>query len=373
VRESLSLYFHIPFCRSRCHYCSFNSYSGLDWLTPQYLQALTKEMRSWARQEPVDTVYLGGGTPTLLDSGQLDAVLQACARSFGVCGDAEITIEANPGDIDRPFLEELRALGINRLSLGVQSWDDAALKRLGRRHSAAEAEAAYGLARTAFDNVNIDLLYAVPGQTLEQWRQALERALSLEPDHLSLYPLSVEEGTALSADIASGRMVKADPDLAAEMFLMAEEALAAYEHYEISNWARPTKRCRHNLTYWRNLPYLGFGAAAHSSVEGRRWYNVLSPIDYVRKIDETGSAVEGQEDIDEALEMAETVILGLRLGDGVSRDAFAGRFDKDIDIVYAEEVSELVDLGLLLDDGGAIRLTQRGRLLGNQVFLRFLP
>jgi oxygen-independent coproporphyrinogen-3 oxidase len=373
VRESLSLYVHIPFCRSKCHYCSFNSYSGLDWLVPQYLQALTKEMRSCARQEPVNTIYLGGGTPTLLDSGQLGAVLQACDHSFAVSFDAEISIEANPGDINQPFLEEMRALGINRLSLGAQSWDDAVLKKLGRRHSAAEAVAAYHLARAAFDNVNIDLLYAVPGQTLEQWRQALERALSLEADHLSLYPLSVEEGTALSAEIASGRMVKPDPDLAAEMFLMAEEALADYDHYEISNWARPTKRCRHNLTYWRNLPYLGFGAGAHSFIEGRRLYNVLSPSQYVRKLDESDSAVEGQEDIDEALEMAETVILGLRLGDGVSRAAFAGRFGKDVDTVYGDEVCELVELGLLLDDGGAIRLTQRGRLLGNQVFLRFLP
>ena len=373
MRESLSLYLHIPFCRSKCHYCSFNSYSGLDWLIPQYLQALIKEIRSWARQDPVDTIYLGGGTPTLLDSGQLGSVLQACARSFGLSGDAEITIEANPGDISRPFLEELRAVGINRLSLGAQSWDDAVLKRLGRRHSAAEAVTAYQLARTAFDNVNIDLLYAVPGQTLEEWRQTLERALSLEPDHLSLYPLSVEEGTALSAEIASGRTVRPDPDLAAEMYLLAEEALAAYEHYEISNWARPTKRCRHNLTYWRNLPYLGCGAGAHSFVECRRWYNVLSPVQYVRKLDESGSAVEGHEDIDEALEMAETVILGLRLGDGVSRAAFAGRFGKDIDTVYRDEVNEVVELGLLLDDGGAIRLTQRGRLVGNQVFLRFLP
>jgi len=373
VQKSLSLYLHIPFCRSKCHYCSFNSYSGLDWLIPQYLQVLTKEIRCRAGQHRVDTIYLGGGTPTLLDSGQLGSVLQSCEQSFAVSVDAEITIEANPGDISRCFLQELRARGINRLSLGVQSWDDAVLKGLGRRHSAAEAVEAYRLARTAFDNVNIDLLYAVPGQTLEQWRQALERALSLEPDHVSLYPLSVEEGTALSAEIASGRMVKPDPDLAAEMYVMAEEALVSYDHYEISNWARPTKRCRHNLTYWNNLPYLGFGAGAHSFFEGRRWYNVLSPDEYVRKLDEADSAVEGQEDIGEPLEMAETVILGLRLGDGVSLAAFASRFGKDVATVYGEEVSELVEFGLLLNDGSAIRLTQRGRLLGNQVFLRFLP
>jgi oxygen-independent coproporphyrinogen-3 oxidase len=345
----------------------------MDWLIPQYVEALVKEIRSWVCSGTVDTIYLGGGTPTILDVEQLGNILEACCRAFVVASDAEITIEANPGTISWPFLLQLRALGVNRLSLGVQSFDDRRLNELGRRHSATEAVETFRLARNAFNNVNIDLLYALPGQTLEEWQQALEKGLGLKPDHISLYPLTVEEGTALSQEIALGKVMRPDPDLAAEMFLLAEEMLGDYDHYEISNWARPGRRCRHNLTYWKNLPYLGFGAGAHSCFERRRFSNLLSPIEYVQRLEQMDSPASQEEYIDEALEMAETVILGLRLSDGVSLMEFVNRFGRDAVSLYGDEIDELVGLGLLLNDGSTIRLTERGKLLGNQVFLRFLP
>lgn len=345
----------------------------MEWLIPQYVEALIKEIRGWDRGGTVDTMYVGGGTPTILDGQHLGTILEACGRAFVVAPDAEITIEANPGTISEPFLRQLRALGVNRLSLGVQSFDDRRLNELGRRHSASEALEAFEVARNAFNNVNIDLLYALPSQTVKEWQQALEKGLGLKPDHVSLYPLTIEEGTPLSQEIASGKVVRPDPDLAAEMFLLAEEMLGDYDHYEISNWARPGRRCQHNLTYWKNLPYLGFGAGAHSYFQCRRFSNLLSPVEYVQRLNEADSPIEQEEYIGEVLEMAETMILGLRLREGVNLVEFSNRFNRDAASVYGDEIDELVGLGLLLNDDSTICLTQRGRLLGNQVFLRFLP
>ena len=370
---SLSLYVHIPFCQSKCYYCSFNSYAGMDWLIPDYVRALVREIRCRGRGEEVGTVYFGGGTPSLLNGVQVGEVLAACASAFSMSSDAEISVEANPGTISSQYLAQLRELGVNRLSLGVQSFDDGALAVLGRGHSAAEAVESYSVARGLFENVNIDLLYAVPGQTLRQWRQALKKALSLRSDHLSLYSLSVEPGTPLHRSVAMGAVAIADVDLAADMYLLAEETLTRYEHYEISNWALPGKRCRHNMTYWMNQPYLGFGAGAHSHREHRRFRNVASPGQYVEMVSDTASAVEEVEDIDEALEMGETMMLGLRLAEGVSKRGFADRFGRDIASVYGEHIEELAGVGLVSDDGAWVRLTDKGRLLGNQVFLRFLP
>lgn len=370
---SLSLYVHIPFCQSKCPYCSFNSYAGLDWLIPDYIRALIREIRGRGQGEEVGTVYFGGGTPSLLSGGQVGEILAACTSAFSISSEAEITVEANPGTVNSRYLAQLRELGVNRLSLGVQSFDDGVLAVLGRGHSAAEAVGAYRLARRLFDNVNIDLLYAVPGQTLRQWRQALKKALRLSPDHLSLYSLSVEPGTPLHRSVAVGAVTRADVDLAADMYLLAEETLTRYEHYEISNWALPGKGCRHNVTYWRNLPYLGFGAGAHSHREHRRFRNVASPDEYVRRVGDAASAVEEVEDIDETLEMGETMMLGLRLAEGVGKSGFADRFGRDMASVYGGQIEELAGLGLVSDDRTGIRLTARGRLLGNQVFLRFLP
>ncbi len=289
--DVVSLYVHIPFCRSKCAYCDFNSYAGLEYLFEPYVQALAREIGltgeglSWQTK----TIYLGGGPPTVLPLSLLEKVLSALCQAFQVAADVEITVEANPGTVDSNYLTGLLNLGVTRLSLGVQSFDDGLLRLLERIHTAAEAVESYNLARQAgFANINLDLIYGIPHQTLEHWRTTLREAIHLQPDHLSLYALTLEEHTPLAQRVARGEIPHPDDDLAADMYILAEEVLAeaGYIHYEISNWAGPISniqsqisnhKCQHNLTYWRNQPYLGFGAGAHSYFGGRRWHNVLSP------------------------------------------------------------------------------------------------
>jgi len=378
VRKA-ALYVHIPFCVAKCSYCSFNSYAGLDHLHQVYLEALENEISLSAHERgprEAPSVYIGGGTPTVLGTELLGRVVRACHDHFAVPADAEITVEANPGTVDAIDLSRLRTIGVNRISLGVQSFNEVMLALLGRVHDAEEAESAYHLARLAgFDNVNLDLIYGLPGQSLGQWEADLSRAIALRPEHLSLYCLTLEEETPLGQSISEGDVPAPDPDLAAEMYETAEAELAGagYVHYEISNWALQGRECRHNLVYWHNQPYLGFGAGAHSFDGTSRYHNVLSPQDYVQRITRGGEAVAGREAIDRATEMSETMILGLRLREGVSFSDFQVRFAVTLEQVFADQIKELRDLGLVELKGGAVRLTCRGRLLGNEVFERFLP
>jgi oxygen-independent coproporphyrinogen-3 oxidase len=276
---------------------------------------------------------------------------------------------------------------VNRLSFGVQSFDDAELKALERIHTADDVRREVAATRAAgFDNVNLDLIFGLPGQTLDAWRRNLEEALRLEPEHLSAYALTVEEGTALARDVARGRKPPPDPDLQADMYELTEELLASagYEHYELSNWAKPGRRCRHNLVYWRNGEYLGVGAGAHSYVDGVRFANERLPSRYLAAVNETWEASQGAGPVTmrqvasverepAAMQMAETAILGLRLIEGVDLAAFAARFGQRFEDVYAAELPELFSYGLIERSDGHIRLTRRGRLLGNEVFQRLLP
>ena len=394
----IGLYIHIPFCKRKCPYCDFNSYAGLDALQIPYVEALTAEMSWLARQREwqVNTVFIGGGTPTVLPLSLLTQVLNAVQARFQVPAGAEITVEANPGTVDETYLAGLRAAGVNRLSLGVQSFHDDELRLLGRIHTAAESKAAFRAARRAgFQNVNLDLIYGLPEQPLERWRVTLEQALSLSPEHLSLYCLTVEEGTPFAEWVARGDLAQPDDDLAAEMYELAGEMLKAdYFHYEVSNWARRTMSdpqftichshfiCQHNVVYWRNEAYLGLGAGAHSSWEGRRWHNQLSPRSYVARMAAQGKGdalwespvVEGVEVIGESLAMGETMMLGLRLlEEGVPLARFSERFGRSLLDVYRDEVAVLQGEGLLEQGPECVRLTRRGWLLGNQVFARFLP
>jgi oxygen-independent coproporphyrinogen-3 oxidase len=286
-------------------------------------------------------------------------------------------MEANPGTVSAEALAGLRRLGVNRLSLGVQSLHDDELELLGRIHTAAEAAEAVSLARAAgLDNLSLDLIYGLPRQPLAAWQADLEQALDLAPDHLSLYALSVEEGTPLAAAVAAGHLPEPDPDLAADMYELAHERLdaAGYVHYEISNWARPGFECRHNLGYWRNEPYLGLGAGAHSYLDGRRRAAVSRPAEYVRRVLAGESAVDTDEAIGPALEMGETMMMGLRLLDeGVAYDRFRRRFGRDLRRVYAAGLAALERRGLIHLLPDRVRLSPRGRLLGNQVFMEFLP
>jgi oxygen-independent coproporphyrinogen III oxidase len=374
---SAGLYVHIPFCRAKCAYCDFNSFAGLEPLYSQYVRAVAREMETVA-PATLRSVYLGGGTPTVLPLSDLAQILEAVQGGRSLAPAAEVSIEANPGTVDAASLSGLVALGVNRLSLGIQSFDDAELRLLGRIHTAAEALEAFRTARDAgFRNISLDLIFGLPGQSLASWRASLHRALDLAPEHLSLYALSVEPRTPLAGGIERGELPIPDPDLAADMYELAEEACAAagYFHYEISNWARQGDlRCEHNLVYWRNEDYIGLGAGAHSWARGQRWANVASPPEYTALLSRGASPVASEEAIPPELEMGETMMMGLRLVDeGVTFEGFRRRFGADLRQWYAVEIEELDRLGLLEIGDGRVRLSPRGRLLANQVFYRFLP
>ena len=387
--KPLALYVHVPFCKSKCPYCDFNTYEGIEPLIPAYVDALSGEIEIWGRRlggPTVRTIFLGGGTPSYLPAEAVGGLLDTVRSSFDLDPMAEITLEANPDDCAAAALRTHRASGVNRISIGVQSLDDRLLAMLGRRHDAAQAVDAYRAAGEAgFENVSVDLMYGLPGQTVDDWRRTLDALSGMAPPHASLYCLTLEKGTPMERWVDSGALPEPDADLAAEMYELAEDVMAqrGYRHYEISNWALPGFESRHNLVYWRNEPYLGVGPGAHSYLDGARFWNLRSPREYVRRVrqaasrgspgpDGAGPAVEGGERIDRGLESAETLILGLRLRDGVSTEEFAARFGEPPSSLYGDAVSELSALGLLEESRRSLRLTRRGRILSNEVFSRLL-
>lgn len=391
------LYIHIPFCRAKCRYCDFFSVvTDPAWYTP-YVEAVTAHLRWAARQVEIAprTLYVGGGTPTVLPADLLCRLLEACFGLWGTPATGEVTVEANPGTLTRRDLQSLVAAGVTRLSLGVQSVHERELCLLGRIHSAAEALRALGEAKAAgFRSVGVDCIFGLPGQALADWEQTLEAVLALSPDHISAYALTLEPGTPLEREVAAGRLPTPDDDLAADMYVLAEERLAAagYRHYEISNWARHDPawdhQCQHNLIYWRNETWIGFGAGAHSQALGRRWHEVEDIGGYVQAWcgaeDSPAAAGIGPlyasatarevESISREQAMAETMFLGLRLvEEGVPRARFQERFGMPMEAVYGPALGELEAAGLLECDAERVRLTARGCLLANQVFVRFLP
>ncbi len=394
--EPVSLYVHIPFCSLKCSYCDFNSYARLEELVRPYVDALITEMGLWspfARGRRVATVFFGGGTPSLLPIEEVERTISAIHDRFALEPEVEVTLEANPGTVDLEYLRRLVALGVNRLSLGVQSFRDEELAVLDRIHSTVEAEEAYRWAREAgIQRINLDLIYGLPQQSMERWQASLERAIELGPDHMSLYALTVEEGTKLAYDIDHGRVPEPDGDAQAAMYEWSQERMASagYRQYEISNWARPGQECRHNLVYWRNGDWLGLGAGAHSHLGGFRFADVYSPRRYVQLVRETAGAglpdapdvaallksmrqVTYVEQQTPELAMADTVILALRLNEGLGAAEFRARFGRDLEEVYGATLAEMDSLGLIERGNGRIRLTPRGRLLANEVFVRFLP
>ncbi len=344
---------------------------------PDYVDALAREMALRAEGETLRTVYLGGGTPSTLPGASLRALGQAIGANWELAPDVEFSLEANPGDIDAAHLKTLLGLGANRLSLGVQSFADAELEMLGRRHTASEAVAAFRAARAAgFRNLSLDLIYGLPHQTQDIFKRSLEQAVALAPEHISLYALSLEPGAELARRVACGELPEPDADRAADAYLLACELLQAhgYRHYEISNWTLPGHECRHNLTYWRNRPYYGLGAAAHSAAVGRRYANTEDLDAYVRAL-KNGEPppLALDETIGPELALAETVILGLRLADGVRPDDIRARFGIDLMQHHGAATAEVARLGLLQRHPTAWRLTTRGWLLSNEVFWRLLP
>jgi oxygen-independent coproporphyrinogen-3 oxidase len=401
--DTISLYLHIPFCHAKCHYCDFNSYAGMLGLRERYVDALAREIALAGQRARLPdgtprrcrTIFFGGGTPSLLTAEQVAHLLTTARAAFAVDADAEVTLEANPGTLEYGRLDEFRAAGVTRLSMGAQSFDAGLLRWMGRIHSPEEIETAFASAKQAgFSSVNLDFIYALPGQSQSTWAATLDRALALRPEHLSLYSLIVEEGTPLFNWVRQGRVHPVDDDVAADMYELAEARLAAagYRQYEISNWALPGHACRHNLTYWHNLPYIGLGAGAHGWYSGQRYAEARPIRDYIARVetveslrDEHDSPRNGQpaplpaaaavedERIPRDLEMAETAILGLRLVDGLDLDAFARRFGSDFASVFSARLTPVRDADLLETRGNILRLTERGRLLGNEVFARLLP
>lgn len=392
----LSLYLHVPFCSLKCSYCDFNSYARLDDLVPEFVDALCTELALWApivRERPVATVFFGGGTPSLLPLPHIERITTTLREHLALADGAEVTLEANPGTADRDYFAGILAAGVNRLSIGFQSMHDDELAALDRIHNAAEAEQCYRWARDAgFRRVNLDLIYGLPGQPMASWQETVERATELAPEHISAYALTVEDGTKLAYDVEHGTVPPPDGDLQAEMYEWTGRRLAeaGYHQYEISNWSLPGEECRHNLVYWRNDEWLALGPGAHSHWGGHRFADVYSPKQYVRLVAETAESPPAAGDAPDAvlaamrqvtfvdpqpaaLQMADTAILALRLNAGLDLGEFEGRFGRRFEDVYAKVLAETLQLGLLERDNGRVRLTDRGRYLANEVFVRLLP
>lgn len=383
--QFLAIYVHIPFCLARCSYCAFNIYTDRLAIADSYIAALGQEAGWLGRGEPVHTLYFGGGTPSLLTLAQVEAALGHLHQGFQILPDAEITFEINPETVDHAYLVGLRDLGVNRLSIGMQSAHQSELALYGRHHTLDGTAACYAMARQAgFQNISLDLIYGAPAQTLEQWDLSLQTAITFGPEHFSLYAMQLESGTRLTNQVKRGELPKPDDDLVADMYDLATERLAAagYEQYEISSWCKPDYASQHNLQYWRNRPYLGLGAGAHGCAGGERTANIMRPENYIQRLANQyqplayprTAATQLHERIDAETEKFETVMLNLRLlQEGLSREAYQARYGESLESRYGAEITRLKAGGLLKELDGVLTLTPQARLISNRVFEAFLP
>jgi len=422
LTSPFSIYLHVPFCVHRCAYCDFNTYAGQNDLIPAYVNALIREINFVGHQItnpqlPITTIFFGGGTPSLLSGPQVASVMDALRAAFAFSPNLEATLEANPGTVSQSFLADIRAAGLNRLSFGVQSANPEELHMLERAHDFFDVIQSVKWARGAgFDNLNLDLIYGLPEQTLVRWQNTVKRIVDLHPEHISAYALTLEHGTPFGRWSAKGLLPTPSPDLAADMYEWVSEYFesAGYVQYEISNWAKQVKSqkrspepvegskvesvdlrpstfdlqpefaCKHNLQYWRGLPYLGLGAGAHGYANGYRYSNFLRIKTYIERLANyqlpitnyqfplTPATVNHHRQTPRD-DMGEFMMTGLRLTrEGISSAEFESRFGARLDEVYGKDIEELTRLGLLERQAERLRLTRRGRLLGNQVFMRFV-
>ncbi len=395
-----SLYIHIPFCLHRCGYCDFNTYAGVQGLIPKYTRAVCTELEYLSHSAPerinIHTTYFGGGTPSLLPAEMVGEILQRANKVFNLSPAPEVTMEANPGTLSADYLRQVAELGVNRVSLGMQSALQAELTLLDRQHTFQDVvQAVKWAGQAGINNLNLDLIFGLPRQNLGDWLASLEAALDLQPQHLSLYALTLEHGTPLQHAITRGSLPEPDPDLAADMYEAARDRLraAGFAHYEISNWARAADNgelfaCQHNQQYWRTMPYLGVGAGAHGFLHNNRTVNVATPSDYINRLEHAAEAsyppakfpstpatIE-MHHISQETEIGEMMMMGLRLvEEGVNNVDFARRYGMPLQAKFTPQIEQLVDSGLIEwveEQEQRLRLTTKGQLLGNRVFAEFI-
>lgn len=374
MKDKISLYIHIPFCVRKCLYCDFPSFSGMENIFDDYVRMLCREIDetySDYRGMEVKSIFVGGGTPSVLPPALLGRISDKIFSRFDVDSKAEITIEANPGTLDAKKLAEMKSMYFNRLSMGLQAWQDRLLKKLGRIHTADEFETNFLQARDAgFKNINVDLMFALPAQSLDDWQETLEKVMKLRPEHISAYSLIIEEGTPFFDMFDRGELKETDEDTDRKMYYLAKEMLSdkGYKQYEISNFAKEGFECYHNKVYWRTEEYQGFGLGAHSYADGVRFHNTYDMKEYLRgeglRLDKEFLSIEEKQE--------EFMFMGLRMNEGVSEAEFLRRFGESMDSVYGDEIKELISEELLVKKDGRLSLTDRGVDISNSVFEKFI-
>jgi oxygen-independent coproporphyrinogen-3 oxidase len=373
------IYIHIPFCRSRCSYCDFATGLYQNELSQKYINAVIREIEAWVGnpdRPQVDTVYFGGGTPSLLSPSQVERILSAVHSSFRIIPGAEVTMEMNPGTVTPVTLQAFLDLGINRASFGAQTFDDDELTRLGRSHTVADTLHTFADLRAAgFNNISFDLIAGLPRQTIDGWLRNVEESLALTPEHLSFYLLEIHQGTPLAHQIERGTQPRPDDDLAASMYelMLASAQEAGYRHYEISNLCRPGFESIHNTKYWTGAPYIGFGCSAHSyDGSARRWANERDVARYVELVETGQSPIVQVSQLSDEDRRAEHFFLGLRMMDGISLQEYRAKFGLDMQENHRDEIEKFRQAGLLELNGDLLKLTRAGALLSNEVFAAFV-
>ena len=376
LKPASSIYIHIPFCATKCYYCAFNTYAFHKEQAKAYLTALRTEMELYAPDtEPLQTIFIGGGTPSILSTNALAQLFTDIQQHFQITPDAEITVECNPGTVDAEKLRVMQDNGVNRLSFGLQAMQDETLKQLGRIHTATEFLESYHLAReNGFENINIDLIFALPDQTMKAWHHTLNEVIALDPDHISAYNLVMEETTPFYEWWQAGELHLPSEDTEADMFQYTIETLTAhgYVHYEICNFAKSNYDAKHNLVYWNNQPCIGLGAGASGYINGIRYTNIRGIAPYINKLSKRNKPIADTERLTGKAEKAETLMFALRKREGISIDAYQDRFGEKIEIAFGNILKKWIDLQLLEHTATHLRLTPRGLLLANEVFVELM-
>ena len=376
---SLGIYIHIPFCLSKCPYCDFNSKVIDSDLAEEYVKSLLKEIQAFSNSQPermfVETIYFGGGTPSILKTSQLGEILEKVFSSFKVKRDAEISLEANPGTLTKEKVKKLRNSGFNRASLGVQSFREEELKILGRAHNSKQAIKSYKILREYFNNLSLDLIFGIPGQSLKTWRGNLNMALKLKPGHLSIYSLTIEEGTPFYHLWKQRKLDPPDEEEVRKMYLEGINLLKAqgYRQYELSNFAGKGFECQHNLRYWQGKEYIGFGAGAHSYFQGVRWGNIRGIKEYVELSEKNSLLIDFRERLTESQKINEFILLGLRMTEGIDLKKLKEDLNFDLEKFKKEEVGELIKKKFLKKEKERLRLSRKGILVSDSIIQKLVP